>query len=104
LEMFIHVQFAADVSFNTGSVDIDLVAIRLAPDGVKQVLPADDLAAFEFCKDAITFLIEPHLHDLLAKPEYCAELTQLKAQTLDDFAVDEFQQVRTQIEKSYFYA
>jgi hypothetical protein len=55
--------------------------------------------ALELGKDAFTFVRHTDPNDLLAKPEHGAELTQLEAEALDDFAVREIEQHRPLIEQ-----
>ena len=41
---------------------------------------------------AVSLFIESHRHDFLTEAKHCAQLSQLKAQTLDDFPISEVQQ------------
>src|SRR5215467_4040993 len=71
--------------------DVEFVAVRLAADRVQQRLPADDFATLELGEDLRALVVEADRNDFFAKTENRAELAQLEAEALDDFAVDEIE-------------
>ena len=79
-------------SGDAGGSNIQLVAVGLAAYGIEQDLSANDLAAFEFGENLIAVVVDADGNDFFSQAEDGAKLAQLKAEALDDFAVDEIKE------------
>src|SRR5262249_1984203 len=100
LEMVIDGELAAIAHSNACRTKVQLIAIGLAAYAVKQRLPMHIFAALEFGEYTIALRIDANGNYLLAQTKDRAELTQLKAEVLNNLSVDKIQQHRSLIEQS----
>ena len=104
LEVFVHDDLSARVGLQTDGCEIELVAVRLASDGIQERLAANDLAAFKLGEDAVALGVEADFDNFFAKAEDSSILAELETEAFDDLAIDKVEKHRALIEESDFYA
>ena len=88
----------------TRRFEIQQITVGLPADGIEQPLAVNILAAGELGEHPVALFVEADRNHFFAEPKYRAQLPQLEAQALHNFAVHEIQQDGTLIKQRDFHA